>query len=251
MTDNEKDITLLHSDPHSLLLKYQETVKIIVKKYIIAGMFKASDFEDIVQEVSSTLLVKIPAMQAQYNGMSLFKTYFSVIVRNICLKEHVKFKKEIAAEQQEIDGLIDRGHGEDKILIEEEVRRFKNILSLYYRQRPKLLLCLKLHYRIPLTYEDLSTWYPQCSLQDSETLLRHFGIPFDNEDDLEIFKTLTPVMNKNENKTNSVDAVRKWTDSKIQEIIKLLNGTPQRRSHTEETLKILVDDFFSPFLSEK
>jgi DNA-directed RNA polymerase specialized sigma24 family protein len=251
MTENEKDIQMLRTDPGGLILKYQETVKIIVKKYILAGMFKPSDFEDIVQEITSALLVKIPAMQSHYNGTSLFKTYFSVIVRNICVKEHAKFKKEITADQEDTGGLTDRGHGEENILFEEEAQRLRNILSLYYRQRPKLLLCLKLHYRIPITHEDIRLWYPQCGSQDCDMLLKHFGVNFDMQNDVEIFRTLTPVMNRNEGKLNSVDAVRKWTDSKIHEIIKLLNGNPQRRNHNEETLKILVDDFFSPFLLEK
>jgi len=251
MTDNERDIILLRSDPHLLILKYQETVRIIVKKYILAGMFKACDFEDIVQEITSTLLVKIPAMQSQYNGMSLFKTYFSVIVRNICVKEHTKYKKEVTIEQENDGSLIDRTRGDEKILIEEEARRFRRILSLYHHQRPKLLLCLKLHYRIPLTKDDIFAWYPGCSTQDLENLLAHFGADYEVVDDIEIFKTVTPVMNRNEKRLNSVDAVRKWTDSKIHEILRLLNGNPQRRSHNEETLKILIDDFFSPFLLEK
>jgi RNA polymerase sigma factor (sigma-70 family) len=228
MTENDKDIGLLRSDPHSLILKYQETVKIIVKKYILAGVFRASDFEDIVQEVNMALLAKIPAMQLQYNGTSLFKTYFSVIVRNICMKEHAKTNREVKIEQKDITGFIDRAHVEEKIVLEKEIQRFRAILSLYYRQRPKLLLCLKLRYRIPLTPEDINLWNPKCSFSDREMLLENFGSNFDGKDDVEIYKIITPVMNKNEKKSNSIDAVRKWTDSKISEIIQLLNGNPKK-----------------------
>lgn len=251
MTENDKDIGLLRSDPHTLILKYQETVKIIVKKYILAGVFRASDFEDIVQEVNMALLAKIPAMQLQYNGTSLFKTYFSVIVRNICMKEHAKTNREVKIEQKDITGFIDRAHVEEKIVLEKEIQRFRAILSLYYRQRPKLLLCLKLHYRIPLTPEDINLWNPKCSFSDREMLLENFGSNFDRKDDVEIYKIITPVMNKNEKKSNSIDAVRKWTDSKISEIIQLLNGNPKKMNYNEDTLKTLVDDFFSPFLLEK
>ena len=122
MTENDKDTELLHSDPHTLILKYQETVKIIVKKYILAGVFRAADFEDIVQEVNMALLAKIPAMQAQYNGMSLFKTYFSVIVRNICMKEHAKANRGLKIEQKDITDFIDRAHVEEKIVFEKEIR---------------------------------------------------------------------------------------------------------------------------------
>ena len=251
MTENDKDIGLLRSDPHALILKYQETVKIIVKKYILAGVFRASDFEDIVQEVNMALLAKIPAMQLQYNGTSLFKTYFSVIVRNICMKEHAKTNREVKIEQKDITGFIDRAHVEEKIVLEKEIQRFRAILSLYYRQRPKLLLCLKLRYRIPLTPEDINLWNPKCSFSDCEMLLENFGSNFDGKDDVEIYKIITPVMNKNEKKSNSIDAVRKWTDSKISEIIQLLNGNPKKLNYNEDTLKTLVDDFFSPFLLEK
>jgi RNA polymerase sigma factor (sigma-70 family) len=251
MTENDKDIGLLRSDPHTLILKYQETVKIIVKKYILAGVFRTSDFEDIVQEVNMALLAKIPAMQLQYNGTSLFKTYFSVIVRNICMKEHAKTNREVKIEQKDITGFIDRAHVEEKIVLEKEIQRFRAILSLYYRQRPKLLLCLKLHYRIPLTPEDINLWNPKCSFSDREMLLENFGSNFDGKDDVEIYKIITPVMNKNEKKSNSIDAVRKWTDSKISEIIQLLNGNPKKLNYNEDTLKTLVDDFFSPFLLEK
>jgi RNA polymerase sigma factor (sigma-70 family) len=251
MTENDKDIGLLRSDPHTLILKYQETVKIIVKKYILAGVFRASDFEDIVQEVNMALLAKIPAMQLQYNGTSLFKTYFSVIVRNICMKEHAKTNREVKIEQEDITGFIDRAHVEEKIVLEKEIQRFRAILSLYYRQRPKLLLCLKLRYRIPLTPEDINLWNPKCSFSDREMLLENFGSNFDRKDDVEIYKIITPVMNKNEKKSNSIDAVRKWTDSKISEIIQLLNGNPKKMNYNEDTLKTLVDDFFSPFLLEK
>ncbi len=251
MTDNEIDIAMLKADPHALILKYQETIRIIVKKLILAGVFKASDFEDVVQEIISALLAKIPAMQSQYNGMSLFKTYFSVIVRNICMKEHEKNRREIAAEDSEPGELAERTRGDENLLLEEESQRFRTIVTLYFRQRAKLLLCLKLHFRIPLTREDVEDWYPECASEDRRLLLEFFGKNFDMMDDTEVFEALTPIMNRKESKSNTVDAVRKWTETKIREIIKLLNGNPQRRSHNEETLKILVDDFFSPFLVNK
>ncbi len=250
MTENDKDIELLRSNPQALIIKYQEIVKIIVKKSIAAGVFKASEFDDVVQDVNTALLTKIPAMQSQYNGMSLFKTYFSVIVRNICLKEHARNKREISVDQRGITGSMDHPHVEEKFIFEHERQRFKTILSFYHRQRPKLLFCLKLHYRIPLTPEDIYLWYPKCSSADQNVLMEHFGSKFDETDDVEIYKIVTPFMNKNENKSNSVDAVRKWTDSKISEIVQVLNGRPKKLNYTEDTLKTLVDDFFSPFLLE-
>ena len=250
MTDNDRDVELLRSDPHALLLKYQETVRIIVKKYIEAGMFRAPEFDDIVQEINVSLLAKIPAMQRQYNGKSLFKTYFSVIVRNICLKAHRRGQKDIDFLQEDLSVYFVENTHEKRSVIEHEVRRFKTVLSLYDTQRPKLLLCLKLYFRIPMTPEDIRLWYPECSGEDQASLMRHFGLNYDQLSDIDIYKIVTPIMNRNEKRSNSVDAMRKWTDSKVREIIDLLNGRPKRTNHSVETLKILVDDFFSPFLLE-
>lgn len=251
MTDNDRDVELLRSDPQSLLLKYQETIRIIVKMYIDGGMFRALEFDDIIQEINVSLLAKIPAMQKQYNGKSLFKTYFSVIVRNICLKAHRKGQKSIDFLQEDLSKYFVENTHEKRSVIEHEVRRFSTVLSLYDTQRPKLLLCLKLYFRIPVTSEDIRLWYPECNGEDQASLMAHFGLNYDQLSDINIYKIVTPIMNRNEKRSNSVDAMRKWTDSKVHEIIDLLNGRPKKTNHSVETLKILVDDFFSPFLLER
>lgn len=251
MTENEKDIELLRSDPQALVLKYQEMLKIIVKKNINIGMFNASEFEDVVQEINIALLKKIPAMQVQYNGMALFKTYLSVIVRNICLKLHSKETRGSEVEIKEPGSIFDRDSIEERSMIEDEIERFETILNLYHRNRPKLLFCLKLYFRIPIARNDILLWYPRCGLSDQATLMKHFGKKFDDMGDVEVYTIVTPILNRNENKSNSVDALRKWTDSKVHEIIDVLNGTPKEANYTPDALKVLVDDFFSPFLLRK
>ena len=251
MTENEKDIELLHKNPNALVLKYQETVRIIVKKFILSGIISRADFEDAVQEALSEVLTKIPTMQKQYNGMSLFKTYFSVIVRNSCMREFAKARRKNIVHQAEIPDDGETDTVDKKISLEEEIRRFKTVITLYYKQRPKLLLCLKLHYRIPLNAEDIRRWNPDCSSSDHAKLIENFGSNFDAKDYAEIFRIITPIMNRHENKNNSPDAVRKWIDSKIDEIIDLMNGVCKRTNYDDETLKTLVDDFFSPFLLDE
>ncbi len=251
MTQNERDIELLHKDPHALLIAYQETIKIIVKKYIEGGMFRASDFEDLVQEINAGLIPKIPSIQAHYNGISLFRTYFSVIVRNMCLRIHRTRDREIEIVEEKEGDASGRNEIESTYLIEDLRRRFRQVLSLYGKHTGKLMFCLKIYHRIPLRNQDVHNWLPHLSSNDRGTLLDRFGVGYESMSDSEIYAILGPIMNREENKANSVDALRKWTDSKIEEIIDVLNGEPKRSSHTKETLKILVDDYFSPFLGEK
>ncbi len=251
MTDNEKDIEMLRSDPSGLILRYQETVRIIVRKYISSGLFKASEFEDVIQEVNVSLLAKLPAMQTQYNGLSLFRTYLSVIVRNICLKEADRMKRNPEVDIETIGEIPRHDRVEDRIAVEHEIGRFKTIVGLYQKQRPKLLLCLKMRYRIPLSEKNIAEWFPTMNHADAIELLTRFGGTYDHVGDRDIYRALTSIVNRLEGKNNTPDAIRKWTDSKIQEILELLNGPPANSKHTPETLKILIDDFFSPFLLEK
>ena len=251
MTQNERDVDLLQKDPHALLIAYQETIKIIVKKYIEQGMFRPSDFEDIVQEINAGLLRKIPSIQVHYSGISLFRTYFSVIVRNMCLQMRRTQRRELEAAEEKGDDTHGQNEIENMYLIEDLRRRFKEVLNLYGKHTGKLMLCLKIYHRVPIRSQDIMDWLPRLSVLDRDMLLDRFGGGYEEMSDSEVYGILCPIMNREENKSNSVDALRKWTDSKIGEIIDVLNGEPKRSSHTKETLKILVDDYFSPFLGER
>ena len=83
-----------------------------------------------------------------------------------------------------------------KLSLKKRFERFRAILSLYYKHRPKLLLCLKLHYRIPLTPEDIDLWNPKCSSSDRNILLENFGLNFDGKDDVEIYKIIPLLLTK-------------------------------------------------------
>ena len=86
LTENEREWALLRADPGALVLKYQETIRIIVRRFIGTGMFSAREFEDVVQSVNAGLLSRTSSMQRNYSGRSLLATYVSAIIRNICLK---------------------------------------------------------------------------------------------------------------------------------------------------------------------
>ncbi len=71
---NQQDVKLLREQPRELIIKYQDIIHIIVKKYIASNMFLASEYEDIVQTVNEDLLSKSERIREQYNGMALLRT---------------------------------------------------------------------------------------------------------------------------------------------------------------------------------
>lgn len=248
MTENDKDVELLRTNPMQLIVKYQTMVEIVVKKYIASGMFVASELDDIVQSVNESLLAKLPAVQRHYNGTALFKTYLSSVIRNICLKLYHRNKKQEKTVELVESLQSDPEEFPDRHSIDHAVSKFRVIVDLYHSQRPRVLLCLKLYFRLPIVAQDITSLYPRCIPTDLKILLRSFGETYDTMNENKIYEIVTPIMNKYEEKSNSPDALRKWTHSKVQAIIRILNGHPRRFNFDKETLQILVENHFSPFL---
>jgi DNA-directed RNA polymerase specialized sigma24 family protein len=248
--ENEIDTKLLRSDPQGLVLRYQSMIRIIVRKYVASGMFDHASFEDVVQSVNTALLRNIVRAQVQYNGSTLVKTYISSIIRNICLQLHHIEERTMPTERFDENDFPRPNHIEERLAIAHAIAVFRAILQQFDHngKLPRLLLCLKLWYRIPLESDDVVRWNPQCSTVDLRNLLSSFGSRYDRMPHREIFRVFTAFANKASKKENSDDAVRKWTHEKIAEILELMNGSPPTASFDEESLGALVEDYFSPFL---
>jgi hypothetical protein len=248
--DNDIDTTLLRSDPQGLVLRYQGMIRIIVRKYVASGMFDHASFEDVVQSVNTALLRNIARAQVQYNGSTLVKTYISSIIRNICLQLHHIEERQMPTERFDENDFPRPNHIEERLAIAHSIAVFRAILQQFdhHGKLPRLLLCLKLWYRIPLDAGDVLRWNPQCNAADLHTLLSSFGTRYERMSHRDIFGVFTSFANKASKKDNSDDAVRKWTHEKIAEILELMNGSPPTASFDEESLGALVEDYFSPFL---
>ena len=246
---NSADIALLRTDPRELLVRYQPTIRIIVRSYVRSGMFHPSEFDDIVQHLNNELLEKLPRIQEQYNGTSLFRTYFSNIVRHACLSLHTKRQSQPAfLKLDRTSNLLEPGSAEHRLLIEHDTRVFRAILDQFHSERPKLLLCLKLVYRLPITSLDVLNWWPDCPETDVDTLLGSVADEGTILTHKDLFSILQPLVNRAEMKNTSADSTRHWVDTRIQTILRLLNGIPPTSAHNRETLGILLEDYCAPFL---
>ena len=60
-----------------------------------------------------------------------------------------------------------------------------------------------------------------------------------------MYKTLTFLIKHSENKSNTNDAVRKWLNDRISELISLLNGNPQQYYFDKETFQYFIEKYYS------
>jgi RNA polymerase sigma factor (sigma-70 family) len=246
---NSLDIALLESDPHELILRYQETVGIIVRSYIRSGMFHSGEFNDIVQQINKELLEKLPKIRQQYNGTSLFRTYLSNIIRHSCLDLHKKRQSEPVFLDIELSHIpVESDSIDTKLLIEHDILAFRAIIEQFYSERFKLLLCLKLMYGIPIHRQDVIQWWPACPEKDLMALVAATAGGVKKRTYGQAFELLRPISNKAEKNSSPADSLRRWTDERVLKILDLLNGSPPTSAHNRETLGILLEDFFAPFL---
>jgi RNA polymerase sigma factor (sigma-70 family) len=237
---NEKDLLLLKEEPHLLILSYQTLIDIIIKQYMSNGSFNYHEYYDIKQQVNEILINRIPKIQAQFQGKSLLKTYFTVIIRNIC-KELIRKHKDLQLTTKDFycienatDDII------NPILIKEEVNKLKVAINLYFKQKAKLILCLRLKYRMPFDFSDFIDAYPQMTIRDFDFFTQKIHSYQDNPD-IVIFSIFNDIVNRFEAKNNTPDALRKWIKLKINELIDILNGNPPLSKYDEETLQILFE----------
>jgi len=244
----DPDYLLLQTDPKGLVLAYQGMVETIVRKYVRSGMFSNESRSDVVQTVNAELLERIHRVQVNYNGSTLLRTYMSAVIRNICLKLHKQGMYGNPVDPPVTEKLLVPVDMVDRYSIGQAKRAYWAIMQEYFRDLPKLTICLKLRYHIKIERKDILRWYPECRPVIVAQLIAHFGPHPVHLTEKDTFAFVTQIFNAAENKNNSPDTLRKWTASKILEILNLLNSSIPHAAFDEESFRILVEDYFSPFL---
>jgi DNA-directed RNA polymerase specialized sigma24 family protein len=247
--NNQAELELFRRDPRAFLVGYQETLRTILRVYVECGMFRPQEVDDVLQTINEELLLRLPSIQAHFNGTASLRTYLDAIVRNLCIDFCNARNRQPKAVP--LDYIRPAPHSDviDRHDIEHARLVFRAILKQfdYKLELPRLLFCLKVRYRIPLRPEDVLKWYPGCSKRELTHLLKSLE-DCESLTDREISERMTPLLNKVAGRENSPEAILRWTRERIRDLLDLLNGSPPTASFDEETLIILVEDFFSPFL---
>jgi len=138
MKKNQNDIELLRADPGKLILKYQETISLIVYKILIsAGFYPYKNKKDLIQEVNVRLLEKMDKIQKEYDqNKAQFITFISLKIVNICYQMLREDKKHLDTVSIIDDYFHATSHHEtDKeIYFIDEYKKYEAVLKLFYRK---------------------------------------------------------------------------------------------------------------------
>lgn len=246
---------LLENSPRTVVLMYRA----YIRKFIRYKHPGTDEWEDIYQEVMTRLFSgKIYRIQERfdftytegYNNFSkktFFTSYLMVTIRNIYMDiiRERNVRPLTAGQLQSVEESLETHEyrNEDMlkhVAIEEEFRKFRTLLALYFKGRPRLELFLKLKCRIPLTDNDINLCFPGCSSEDITLLKQDFrGVK-----DKQLFDTVLPVFNRNEGRENKSDTLRKWVSVKIDEITSHLNQTHRKAVYTSKNLVDFVTLYY-------
>ncbi len=252
---------LLTNQPRTVVLMYRTYIRRFIR-YKHPG---TDEWEDIYQEVMTRLFSgKIYRIQERfdftytegYNNFSkktFFTSYLMVTIRNIYMDiiRERNVRPLTAGQLQPVEESVESYEFKDedmlkRVAIEEEFRKFRTLLALYYKGRPRVELFLKLKCRIPLSDNDVNSCFPGCSRKDLDLLKRDFrGIK-----DKQLFDTVLPVFNRNEGRENKGDTLRKWVSVKVDEITSQLNRTHRNIVYTSKNLVDFVTLYYERFDTE-
>ncbi len=246
MTSNDREIELLKSNPNALIVEYQDIITIIVNKFVSTGGIPLSDKNEFIQIVNERLLLSSEIISKQYKGISLLKTYFSTIIRNICLEEINKRKRHIFSELETSNhiSLSEDNNAEKEFYLNDEFDRLSKILVMFNTKMFKLILCLKVIYRLPIVVDDLKNYCSKLKVNEINKLIEAVD-PVKIIPEFELFQILAPYINRCDENINQADTLRRWTKRKIDEIIETINGNPPRANYDKETIQILFEKYFS------
>ena len=75
-----------------------------------------------------------------------------------------------------------------------------------------------------------------------------FGGDFALMGEMSIFEAARPIINQLERSETTAESYTRWITREVTEICEILNGDPPVSAFDRHTLRILVDDYFEPFL---
>lgn len=240
MDQNELDIHLLKHDPDKLIIRYQPVIRMIIISYINRGCGHKNELQDLIQEVNRKLLERMPRIQTLYNGKSLFRTYFSVVIRNLFLEE-IRKPRMVLEPDPDPYGSISRETVLDDLLIRQEIIRFERVIGMFGLEGKLIRLALYLIMDLDITTEMITEFQSAEDEQQAARLRDRFqeakGIL--KKEKLQLLSQLLPDLGE---KGRKPDALRKWYTTRLDEVLRLMNGNPPHASFTEETLQILLEN---------
>ncbi|MEZ4884732.1 MAG: hypothetical protein R3E32_08415 [Chitinophagales bacterium] len=225
---NKQDLQLLYSDqPNRIITKYQKLIFKETMIYQSRGSFKQLETSEVVQELNEVLLRRILPKLVQFEGKSLFRTYFKTVLRNLLHETYKRLtkvheKQQSAVDYDDISNLDSSNElnwhahqtAEDMVSTEEAIELQKNIFEVCLRKHPiearlDFVLCLKVNQWLVLISKDVFEYWQNCPDNVVVEILSYFGIDYQHFTKGNLFEHLAEIITWKHTKELKPDTLRK------------------------------------------
>ncbi len=252
VSQNEHYIFLLYNNPEKLVVELQPFIRNSIQQMSYRGWFAKNEIDDVIQTINQELLSgKIEKMRQQYNHSVYFLTYFTRILSRMCLallrKAHAKKKINPVRWEDGFNPPDREIDVQDKLIIDEEIRRLGYYLRLFFSDYHKLIICLKAFVRYPLSVAAIEKEL-DCGLPEKFSEYDvFFKEVYETASDKEVNEKLIRIFNFYHGKKSNTDSLRKYNAIRTKQLINFLNSGfnhDQQTRYTKDTLKILLLKYF-------
>ena len=251
MNDNEEDVRLLHQHPDALLVKYQELFKMTVMEFILSKLVRVDEYDEVIQTINLEMLDNLPTIRRNYDGRARLRTYVTKLATNTCLKFARDRKVHVGLEAVKKNPHVASDSASHAALLSEAADLFHATLDLFGPRLPRILVLLKLYCKLNISMDDVSAAYPGASPRAAANLVKRFGTDYSGLKEKIILEKAAPCLNALEGTRLTAESYRRSINILVREICVLLNGNPPTSSFDYDDIKILVEDFFYPFLGRR
>jgi DNA-directed RNA polymerase specialized sigma24 family protein len=251
MDDNEEDVRLLHQHPDALLAKYHELFKMTVMEFVRSKLVRVDEYDEVLQTIYLEMLENLPTIRRNYDGRARLRTYVTKLATNTCLKFARDRKVHVGLEAVKKNPHVASDSASHAALLSEAADLFHATLDLFGPRLPRILVLLKLYCKLNISMDDVSAAYPGASPRAAANLVKHFGTDYSGLKEKIILEKAAPSLNALEGTRLTAESYRRSINILVREICVLLNGNPPTSSFDYDDIKILVEDFFYPFLGRR
>ena len=255
MGENDDDMDLLYSDPSMLLSRLQKVFVAVARLYRRSGMLRDEELSEIVQEMNLQFLNNLETIRKNYDpsrtDAATLRAYVRSLARNVCNRYYRERPQYSPLSLSHPRVTVSADSVTDPLAIAQTVQVFRAVIDTSGDRKAKLLLFLKLYYRIPVVANDLRGAYPEADEVVVGAFLGLFGGDFASMGEMSIFEAARPIINQLERSETTAESYTRWITREVTEICEILNGDPPVSAFDRHTLRILVDDYFEPFLERR
>ena len=244
--------------PGDYFLAHLSLIGKIIRNFLIRkGVFYTDQEKEIAQQINELLLVREKNILGKYKGKAKFTTYLATVVVHLCSEvwnadnRHRRrfipftlFQKSNTNTDPAPYLPESLSDASSQLVIKDTIRELEMILRTYPRDRIRMEFCFKAVFHLPLSLEGLSpTPLPSDILPEIEKHLTALNNHQGKATKTVVYQHLNAIFHLTRQTSTTDDAIRKWINERMSQIIDLLNGDPPEHAFDRDTFQYLYEYF--------